>query len=312
MYFRKIILLLLLAFLGDRLFAATFTVTSNADSGPGTLRQALLDAAANGTAATDYIYFNLPGITQADLTIDLQSQLPDVTANVVIDGTTQPTVAFGVSNAKVIITTTVPAANFNAFNVSASVQPTDAVEFYGLYITGFAPGESGNGAAIYTAADCKLVIGAPGKGNVISNNFCVVYSYLSNATIQSNFFGVEADGVTPSPNSLVIAATGDFNNLQFGGPNANEGNVVLAGNTGCISLGAGQTSSVSKTFTVENNYFGLNFNATNVVSNPSAAATPFIQIDDAQATANIEDNTFNADETGIAAFDGATLLVTGN
>ena len=65
MYFRKLFLLFFLIFVCDRLLAATFTVTSNADSGPGTLRQALLDAAANGTTPTDFIYFNLPGTTQA-------------------------------------------------------------------------------------------------------------------------------------------------------------------------------------------------------------------------------------------------------
>ena len=203
MYFRKIILLLLLLFVTDRLFAATFTVISNADSGPGTLRQALLDAAANGTATMDYIYFNLPGFTQADVTINLQSQLPDVTANIVIDGTTQPTLPFGVSDARVIITTSTPAQNFNAFNVSISVGMADAVQFYGLYITGFGPNQTGNGAAIYTTANCQLVVGAPGKGNVITNNYCGVYSYMWNATIQSNFFGVEPDGVTPLPNALV-------------------------------------------------------------------------------------------------------------
>jgi len=80
MCFRRFILIVLLFFVCDDLFAATFTVTSNADSGPNTLRQALLDAAANGTATTDYIYFNLPGASPAALTITLQSQLPDVTA----------------------------------------------------------------------------------------------------------------------------------------------------------------------------------------------------------------------------------------
>ena len=41
------------------LSAATFTVTSTANSGPGTLRQAILDA--NASPGTDTINFNLPG-----------------------------------------------------------------------------------------------------------------------------------------------------------------------------------------------------------------------------------------------------------
>jgi hypothetical protein len=63
----------------------TFTVTTTADSGPGSLRQAILDANAN--AGADTIAFALPG-TGTHL-IELLSQLPPITDPVVIDGTTQ-------------------------------------------------------------------------------------------------------------------------------------------------------------------------------------------------------------------------------
>jgi hypothetical protein len=39
--------------------ATNFTVTSNADSGPGTLRDAIQQAAANGIGAGDVIGFNI-------------------------------------------------------------------------------------------------------------------------------------------------------------------------------------------------------------------------------------------------------------
>lgn len=59
---RRITLIILFLFFNTAVaFAETFTVTSNADSGPGTLREALTKAAANGSAEKDYIYFNLPG-----------------------------------------------------------------------------------------------------------------------------------------------------------------------------------------------------------------------------------------------------------
>src|SRR5436190_20708928 len=51
--------------------AATFTVTSQEDSGPGSLRQAISDAA--GTAGRDTIAFNLAGATPE---ITLQTPLP--------------------------------------------------------------------------------------------------------------------------------------------------------------------------------------------------------------------------------------------
>ena len=40
-------------------FAATFTVTTTADSGPGSLRQAILDA--NASPGADTIVFNIAG-----------------------------------------------------------------------------------------------------------------------------------------------------------------------------------------------------------------------------------------------------------
>ncbi|MEM7246353.1 MAG: right-handed parallel beta-helix repeat-containing protein [Acidobacteriota bacterium] len=58
--------------------AATFTVDDLADAGPGTLRQALLDA--EGSAGADVIDFTLPG------QVDLLSALPTITESVTIGG----------------------------------------------------------------------------------------------------------------------------------------------------------------------------------------------------------------------------------
>jgi uncharacterized repeat protein (TIGR01451 family) len=66
--------------------ATTFTVTNNADSGPGSLRQAILDA--NATPGTNVIHFNVAG--SSSVTITPASPLPDITQPVIIDGTTQP------------------------------------------------------------------------------------------------------------------------------------------------------------------------------------------------------------------------------
>lgn len=71
--------------------AATFTVTNTNDSGPGSLRQAILDANANPGA--DTIAFNIPG--SGLQTIELSSALPTITDPVTIDGTTQPGYAGG-------------------------------------------------------------------------------------------------------------------------------------------------------------------------------------------------------------------------
>src|SRR5438093_1115900 len=63
----------------------TFTVTTAADSGVGSLRAAIL--AANASAGKDTIAFS---IGLGAHTIALKSGLPSITDPVAIDGTTQP------------------------------------------------------------------------------------------------------------------------------------------------------------------------------------------------------------------------------
>src|SRR5258708_960697 len=103
MYHKRVFLFLLFFILSLRSFSAVFVVTSKADSGPGTLREALTKAAANGSATKDYINFNLSDLSEAGRTILLATQLPDVSSNLVIDGSTQPGLKFGLSDAKIAI-----------------------------------------------------------------------------------------------------------------------------------------------------------------------------------------------------------------
>jgi hypothetical protein len=63
-----------------------FTVTNTDDSGPGSLRQTLLNA--NASSGIDTISFNIPGANPH--TIQPASALPTITDPVIIDGTTQP------------------------------------------------------------------------------------------------------------------------------------------------------------------------------------------------------------------------------
>src|SRR5262245_40645020 len=72
--------------LDERDVPAVFTVTTAADAGAGSLRQAILDA--NAAAGADTIAFNIPGT--AVHTILPTTQLPKITGPIVIDGYTQP------------------------------------------------------------------------------------------------------------------------------------------------------------------------------------------------------------------------------
>ena len=91
-----------------KVYSAVFTVINNADSGSGTLREALTLAAANGSADQDFIYFNLPGLNEAGRTITITSRLPDVSSNLTIDASTQPGAVFGISSARVQLLTAFP------------------------------------------------------------------------------------------------------------------------------------------------------------------------------------------------------------
>ena len=69
-----------------RLLSASTIVTTAADSGVGSLRQAILNA--NTNPGPDTITFNIPG--SGVQTIAPASALPQITDAVSVDGTTQP------------------------------------------------------------------------------------------------------------------------------------------------------------------------------------------------------------------------------
>jgi len=79
------VLLSLLAFAGQSVQAATLTVTTTADAGPGSFRQAIIDHNTNGAANT--IVFNIPLIDPGynggtnRYTISLASELPTISVS---------------------------------------------------------------------------------------------------------------------------------------------------------------------------------------------------------------------------------------
>src|SRR5205823_6653673 len=113
----------------------TFTVTTTADSGPGSLRQAILDANALFDSG-DTIAFNIPG--GGVQTITLASALPAIIDPVTIDGYTQPEAAQNTSATtfngalKIVL---------NGASVSASIDGLSVqwpnVSIRGLNIIGF-------------------------------------------------------------------------------------------------------------------------------------------------------------------------------
>jgi hypothetical protein len=111
--------------LEDRDQPAVLTVTTTADSGAGSLRQAILDSNAS-VGVADTIAF---AIGTGPQTIAPTSALPNVTDPVVIDGTTQP----GFAGSPVVELTGLSAgANANGLRVTGG-----GTTIRGLVVNGF-------------------------------------------------------------------------------------------------------------------------------------------------------------------------------
>src|SRR5262245_35411956 len=134
---RSTAVLICSAFLGAApVPAATYVVNNTNDSGAGSLRQAMLDIAANPTGS-DVINFNIPG--SGVKTIAPVTNLPNVPGSTLIDGFSQPGAAPNSqpvgSNAVHLIVIQGPGGGSDGLRVGAS-----SSRLSGLVINGFTGG----------------------------------------------------------------------------------------------------------------------------------------------------------------------------
>ena len=252
--------------------AATFTVTNTDDSGPGSLRQAILDANAN--AGADTIDFDIPGAGVH--TITPASALPTITDPVTIDGYTQPGAApnsdpdgfngillielngenAGPASGLRIVAgnSTVRGLVINRFVFSTDV---DGNGIYlgsqgGNHIEGNLLGTNpsgtlarpNTGTGVFIRSPNNTVGGtSPAARNVVSGNAPYDGVYVSAADvpgltdgtiIQGNFIGTQADGVSPLGNARFgVLVTHSSAMTTVGGTDAGAGNrIAFNGDTG--------------------------------------------------------------------------------
>lgn len=191
---------------GSSLNAATYTVVTTADSGSGSLRQAILDA--NENPGPDQIRFNISG--SGVRTISPGSPLPAITDPAQIDGTTQPT-----------------------------FRGTPVIEL--------------NGANAGPVAGLRLLAGNTTIRGLILNRFGgdgIRIEGLGTNTIQANYVGLDAGGVTDRGNAAEgIFISGSWHNL-VGGEFVTNRNVISGnGDAGVYVLGGGNN-------VVAGNYIG--------------------------------------------------------
>jgi hypothetical protein len=231
--------------------------SSTADSGPGTLRQALLDA--NAAPGPNVIQFAFPG--DVPYTIHLLSPLPSVDDAVIIDGWSQlqftglPVVEIDGSGAQVFAPsghggipeggivgltinaggTTVRGLTLNGFDIGISLEgPGGSIvqgNFIGTDPTGaLAVPNTGDGIRVLSA-DNLIGGAAPSERNVVSGNRgSGIHLRGANATrniIQGNLLGTAANGGSPLGNFEhgLRLSEGAARNTP-GGSRAGEGNVI--------------------------------------------------------------------------------------
>jgi len=207
--------------------SSLYEVINTNDSGVGSLRWAIDNANASLDASVT-ITFNIGTAGPWVIQPTVANKLPTInnvgSASIIIDATTQPGWIFGDTTTMVHIEGSLA----HSSDLGLVVEESN-VEIYGLVIDGFF-----HGIRINTGAD-GLIIGSPGKGNVIKGltGWGVISGGVANnITIQSNYIGTSIDGLSPDPNlGSGIGVEGD--NILIGGNSvAGEGNVISNNGTG--------------------------------------------------------------------------------
>ena len=254
-----------------RALLSTFTVTSIGNSGAGTLRQAITDAESNGTA--DTIDFNiagagphvislsssLPSISQT-LVINGASA-PDYLGSPVIEiNGSLAGAADGVDvNAGASVTIRgLSIVGFSGHGIFlASGGNTIVGNYIGVRASGVALGNSGSGVMIQNTSGTTIGGTSAADSNVISNNtghgILLNQAGATGNTILGNIIGLGPGGASAMGNSgngisMEAGATGNTIGGTLPGAGntiANNsgagvylsspgGNVVMAGNPGCV------------------------------------------------------------------------------
>ena len=268
----------------------TILVTNTSDSGPGSLRQAILDSNADA-GDVDRISFNIPGAGVR--TIAPLTGLPAITQPVVIDGTTQP----GFAGTPIIELSGANVADVVAglaFNSSCRQQRqgADRQSVPRCRYHCVRPRASRSAAttsarrqaarrqpATSTESRCSIrrttssAASLPASGNLISGNTSagiVISSSGSSARFNQvigNVIGMDVTGTQPVPNPVGIAL-GAASNNQIGGTTAAHRNVI-AGNTqrGIVLEGGSVGNAILGNSITANGSLGIDLDSNGVTPN---------------------------------------------
>jgi hypothetical protein len=263
---------------------AVLTVSTAADAGPGSLRQAILDA--NDTAThpgLDTIDF---AIGSGPQTIALASPLPAVTDPVVLDGTSQPGYAgtplielrgdlVGAGNGLVVNGggSTIRGLTINRFPYFGIALESSNNTVQGCYVGTTAAGTAaaGNGfSGIFVSGNDNLVGGTTaGQRNVLSANGAHGVQLQNGAAgnvVEGNYIGLSSGGTAALGNAYVGVAVylgAHDNTVGATAAGVGSGNVIGGnGRAGVSVLSPGTTGNQ-----VGGNFVGTNAAGTAALAN---------------------------------------------
>ena len=259
--------------------AAAFVVINTNDSGPGSLRQAILDANANPNSVVepDSIDFTIPAANcsaNGVCTIAPLTPLPDITDPVIIDGYTQ---AGATPNANSITqgSNTVLKIELNsqglvisagdstvrglAFpSILLSTNGGNVIEgnFIGTDATGTVAQAGLFGVRISESADNTIGGTSPAARNIISGATRGVdisgFGGSQGNRVQGNFIGTDASGTTSLANGRGVSLVSSGVSTTIGGPTPAAGNII-SGNVHGIHV----ESVVDPQLVIQHNLIGL-------------------------------------------------------
>ena len=228
--------------------AATFMVTKVGDTGPGSLRQAILNA--NASVEPDEIHFNIPGAGVQ--TIKPKAPLPTITSPVTIDGYTQPgaepnTRAAG-NNAKLRIQldgSDTPAGSIG-LQITAGNSTVRGLVINNFPGTGIQLGEGTNGGNVIVGN----FIGTNAAGTIARGNRNGIFLFSSP--------GNQIGGTSPAARNLISGNTAAAITTFVTSNNVIEGNYIGTDRAGrqVVSSGDANASGIELNAVCDNNRIG--------------------------------------------------------